>query len=77
MYISYHKNTFFIVCHIMFYMLFHYFFLFWFSDGLCHWKMCLWAYEDSESTDQPAHSQSDQCLHCRLTETLDTIECFS
>ena len=34
--------------------------------------MCLWAYADSEWPDQTA--QSDQGLHCPLTELLDTTE---
>ena len=38
-------------------------------------KMCLRAYADSDGPDQAV--QSDQGLHCLLTESLDTIECFN
>ena len=34
--------------------------------ALC--EMCLPTYADSEGPDQPAHQQSDQGLHCLLTE---------
>ena len=39
-----------------------------------HAKMCIWAYVVSGGPDQPVHPQSDQGLHCPLTESLDTIE---
>ena len=40
--------------------------------GPPHAKMCLQAYTGSKSSDQPV--QSDQGLHCPLTELLDTTE---
>ena len=36
--------------------------------------MCLQACADSKSPDQTADVQSDQGLHCLLTESLDTTE---
>ena len=49
----------------------------WNQIGPHHAKMCLRAYADSESPDQPAHFQSDQDHHCPLTESLDTSECMN
>ena len=31
---------------------------------------------DSEGPDQLVHSQSNEGLHCLLTESLDTVECI-
>ena len=40
-------------------------------------KTCLRPCADSEDPDQPAFAQADQCLHCPLTESLDTTECIN
>ena len=41
-------------------------------------KTCPWAYVDSVGQDQDcASAWSDQCLHCPLTESLDTTECMN
>ena len=39
----------------------------------CEEKDCM-AYADSEGPDQTVHMQSDQGLHCLLTEALDKVE---
>ena len=47
-------------------------------NGPRHAKTFLRADTDSEGQDQPAGSaQSDQCLRCPLTESLDTIKCIN
>ena len=46
-----------------------------FIHGPRHAKTCLWAFADNKSPDQQA--QSDQGLHCPLTESLDTTECLN
>ena len=43
----------------------------------CHAKTCLWSYADGEDPDQSPSTQSDQDLHCPLTESLDTTECMN
>ena len=47
------------------------------SCGLHHAKAWFWAYADSGGPDQPKHWQSDQGLHCPLTESLATTECMN
>ena len=39
--------------------------------------MALTPYVDNEGPDQTAHAQSDQGLHCPLTESMATVKCIN
>ena len=45
--------------------------------GMHHVKTRFGANEDSEGQGQPVHLQSDQGIHCPLTQSLDPTDCIS